>query len=100
MMKTKILAAEDMAALLHEVGRDRLMDLMIEALRSRFGHHDEDTVEVRTRDGFRYDKPDLGLIEWMPTHESGGPVVVKMVGYHPTNPVQRDLPSVIATSIR
>jgi ornithine cyclodeaminase/alanine dehydrogenase-like protein (mu-crystallin family) len=34
----------------------------------------------------------------MPTHETGGPVVVKMVGYHPANPVQRGLPSVIATS--
>ena len=97
-MKTKILGAEDMAELLRVVGRDRLMDLMMDALRARFREHDEDTVEVRTRDGFRYDKPALGLVEWMPTHEAGGPVVVKMVGYHPTNPVQRSLPSVIATS--
>lgn len=97
-MKTKILGAEDMATLLDAVGPDRLMDLMLEALRRRFAEHDDDTVEVRTRDGFRYDKPDLGLIEWMPTHERGGPVVIKMVGYHPTNPLQRALPSVIATS--
>ena len=74
------------------------MDLMIERLRARFLDHSADGVEVRARDGFRYDKPDLGLIEWMPTHEIGGPVVVKMVGYHPANPVQRALPSVIATS--
>ena len=40
----------------------------------------------------------MGLLEWMPTHELGGPVVVKMVGYHPTNPDQRLLPSVIATT--
>ncbi len=34
----------------------------------------------------------------MPTHEVGGPVVIKMVGYHPTNPLQRNIPSVIATT--
>lgn len=75
-----------------------MMDLMIEGLRSRFSEHDPAGVEVRDRDGFRYAKPDLGLLEWMPTHEVSGPVVIKMVGYHPTNPVQRRLPSVIATS--
>ncbi len=97
-MKTRVLAAADLTHLLDTVGRDELMDLMIERLRARFLDHSTDAVEVRARDGFRYDKPDLGLIEWMPTHETGGPVVVKMVGYHPANPVQRALPSVIATS--
>ena len=88
----------DLAALLDAVGRDQLMDLMLERLRARFLDHADDAVEVRARDGFRYDKPALGLVEWMPTHETGGPVVIKMVGYHPANPVQRALPSVIATS--
>ncbi len=97
-MKTRVLAAADLTHLLETVGRDELMDLMIERLRARFLDHCADEVEVRARDGFRYDKPDLGLIEWMPTHETGGPVVIKMVGYHPANPVQRSLPSVIATS--
>ena len=97
-MKTRILAGADITHLLEVVGRHEFMDLMIERLRARFLDHSADGVEVRARDGFRYDKPDLGLIEWMPTHEIGGPVVVKMVGYHPANPVQRALPSVIATS--
>jgi ornithine cyclodeaminase/alanine dehydrogenase-like protein (mu-crystallin family) len=97
-MKTRVLAASDLTHLLETVGRDQLMDLMIERLRARFLDHSAHAIEVRARDGFRYDKPDLGLIEWMPTHEIGGPVVVKMVGYHPANPVQRALPSVIATS--
>ncbi len=97
-LSTRIIGASDMARMVELVGRDRFMDLMIEALRERFDRFDPDEVQVRARDGFRYDKPDLGLIEWMPTHEVSGPVVVKMVGYHPTNPVQRRLPSVIATS--
>ena len=97
-MYTRLLGAGDLAQLLATVGRDAFMDLMIERMRCRFEQHDETEVDARPRDGFRYDKPDLGLIEWMPTHEIGGPVVVKMVGYHPTNPDQRTLPSVIATS--
>ncbi len=97
-MQTRILGADDLAALVEAVGRDALMDQMIAALRQRFASHDPELVDARPRDGFRYDKPALGLIEWMPTHEVGGPVVIKMVGYHPTNPTQRSLPSVIATS--
>lgn len=97
-MRTRVLGADDLTELLAVVGRDRLMDLMLERLRGRFLDHSDDAVEVRSRDGFRYDKPALGLVEWMPTHETGGPVVIKMVGYHPTNPTQRSLPSVIATS--
>ena len=97
-MKTRILAGHDMTRLLEVVGIHEFMDLMIERLRARLLDHSAADVEVRPRDGFRYDKPALGFIEWMPTHEVGGPVVVKMVGYHPTNPVQRRLPSVLATT--
>ncbi len=97
-MYTRLLGAGDMARLLAVVGRDEFMDLMIERLRGRFERHEAAEVDARSRDGFRYDKPELGLIEWMPTHEIGGPVVIKMVGYHPTNPEQRTMPSVLATS--
>jgi ornithine cyclodeaminase/alanine dehydrogenase-like protein (mu-crystallin family) len=97
-MSTRVIGAGDFAVMLEIVGRDAFMDLMIDALRQRFESFDANEVQARERDGFRYDKPDLGLLEWMPTHEVAGPVVIKMVGYHPTNPVQRHLPSVIATS--
>ena len=91
-MSTRVIGAADVTAMLEIVGRDPFMDLMIDALRQRFEAFDHAEVEARERDGFRYAKPDLGLLEWMPTHEVSGPVVVKMVGYHPTNPVQRGLP--------
>ncbi len=97
-MKTKILTAADIRVLIEQVGLDELLDLLIDRLRRRFDEHDPTTVDVRTRAGFRYDKPALGLLEWMPVHELGGPIVIKMVGYHPTNPVQRSVPSVLATS--
>ncbi|MEM8705167.1 MAG: ornithine cyclodeaminase family protein [Actinomycetota bacterium] len=97
-MDTLLLRAEDLSLLLDRVGRDALMDHMLDALRNRFLEFDGESQQARARDGFRYDKPAHGLVEWMPTHEIGGPVVIKMVGYHPTNPVQRDIPSVIATT--
>lgn len=97
-LPTLVLDAQSIRRIVDVVGRDRLMDLIIERLRSRYIDLAASPADSRDRDGFRYDKPALGLIEWMPTHEIGGPVVVKMVGYHPTNPVQRRLPSVIATT--
>ena len=95
---TLVLDAASIGRILEVVGRDALMDLVIDRLRLRYVEMETTPSDARDRDGFRYDKPALGLIEWMPTHEIGGPVVVKMVGYHPTNPVQRQLPSVIATT--
>jgi ornithine cyclodeaminase/alanine dehydrogenase-like protein (mu-crystallin family) len=97
-LTTLVLGADDMTALLTDVGPDRMMDLMIDRLRARYLDLADHPVQARDRDGFRYDKPALGLLEWMPTHEIAGPVTVKMVGYHPTNPTQRRLPSVIATT--
>ena len=97
-MNTLLLRSDDLSALLETVGRDAFMDHMINALRGRFRDFDGELQHVRARDGFRYDKPAHGLIEWMPTHEVGGPIVIKMVGYHPTNPLQRSLPSVLATT--
>ncbi|MEZ5225678.1 MAG: hypothetical protein R2710_03115 [Acidimicrobiales bacterium] len=97
-METLILTAADLRLMVERVGLDELLDLMIARLRQRFAEHDPALTEVRTRDGFRYDKPALGLLEWMPVHDAGGSVVIKMVGYHPTNPVQRSVSSVLATS--
>ncbi|MFZ9040617.1 MAG: ornithine cyclodeaminase family protein [Ilumatobacteraceae bacterium] len=95
---TLVLDAASIRRIVEIVGRDHLMDLVIDRLRGRCAEMPDIPSDTRDRDGFRYDKPALGLVEWMPTHEIGGPVVVKMVGYHPTNPVQRGLPSVIATT--
>ncbi len=97
-MQTTILSACDIAEMARRLGHDALMDRMITRLREAFVDHDPGTVDVPVREGFNYDKPALGLIEWMPVHQRGGPVVIKMVGYHPTNPVQRAIPSVLATS--
>lgn len=84
--------------MIEHIGRDAFMDDLIGRMRTTMVNHDPELVVARNRDGYHYTKPDLGLVEWMPTMEVGRNVVVKMVGYHPTNPTQRNLPSVLATT--
>ncbi len=97
-MQTRVLRARDITDMASRLGFDALMDRMIERLRGAFVDYDPAAVDIPVREGFNYEKPALGLVEWMPVHQRGGPVVIKMVGYHPTNPVQRSIPSVLATS--
>lgn len=98
MTTTRILTQRCQAEIVASVGLDALLDDLIERLADAFARHDPEAVETMARDGFRYTKPDLGLIEWMPTMVLGSRVAIKTVGYHPTNPVERNVPSVLATT--
>lgn len=74
------------------------MDEMIAKLAYGFRNFDSTETHTMARAGFNYTSPELGLVEWMPTMEVGGRVSIKTVGYHPTNPAKRNLPSVMATT--
>ncbi len=52
---------------------------------------------IPVRDGFDYQQPQIGLIEWMPALASGEAVTVKMVGYHPQNPLHLNVPTILST---
>ena len=52
---------------------------------------------IPVRDGFEYKIPEIGLVEWMPILKSGKKAIIKVVGYHPTNPALRNLPTVLST---
>lgn len=95
---TTILDTAALRAIAADVGLDHLMDEMIDRLRDRFANHDPKATETIQRTGFAYQQPSLGLIEWMPTMRNGERVSIKTVGYHPANPVERSLPSVLATT--
>jgi ornithine cyclodeaminase/alanine dehydrogenase-like protein (mu-crystallin family) len=56
--------------------------------------------EIPKRGGFNYNFPTTGLIEWMPIHENGDCVVIKVVGYHPDNPASCQLPTVMSSLMR
>jgi ornithine cyclodeaminase/alanine dehydrogenase-like protein (mu-crystallin family) len=98
MSGTWILGTEGIAAVVREVGLDGLFDELIERLRDAFDRHDPEQMATFDRTGFHYTKPDLGLVEWMPAMDLGRLVSIKTVGYHPSNPVERATPSVLATT--
>jgi len=95
---TRILTDECIAGIVREVGLDAIMDEVIGCLADSFAEHEPDVVQTIARSGFRYIKPDLGLIEWMPAMVAGSKVAIKTVGYHPSNPVERNAPSVLAAT--
>lgn len=96
-LETTIIARDDIATIIDRVGLDRLMDDMIERLRSAIVSFDETATRVRTRDGFHYTEPDLGLLEWMPVMQAGEATTIKVVGYHPNNPSENSLPTILST---
>ena len=95
--QTLILNHDDVAAILRIVGLDNVMLQLINRMTSVFEDPATATLDVPVRSGFYYDQPASGLVEWMPLHEPGRAVFQKAVGYHPRNPVDGRLPTVIAS---
>ena len=97
-MKTRIVAREHTGRIVAEVGIDRLMDEMIEAITTAMREFDGSRTFVHARDGFHYTEPDTGLLEWMPILATAETTTIKVVGYHPTtNPSRRNLPTILST---
>ena len=96
-MLTMIVGRDDVARIVEAVGLDALMDEMIDRLSAAITSFDETTTRVRARDGFHYQEPDLGLLEWMPVMQTGEATTIKVVGYHPLNPTLHDLPTILST---
>lgn len=98
--KTFILTGSDVQELVRHFGPDRIMLTLIERLRLAIRHYDPQQVSIPVRGGFHYDKPQPGLIEWMPFYnqqDEAGKVLIKIVGYHPSNPRQLNLPTIVST---
>lgn len=96
-LRTMIVARDDIATIVDAVGLDTLMDEMIERYAEAINTFDDTRTHVRTRDGFHYSEPDMGLVEWMPVLQTGEATTIKVVGYHPTNPTARQLPTILST---
>lgn len=95
-METLFITQRDMAELIRLVGVHAVMDTMIEALDRALTEHGRAPHALVPRAGFKYDRPNPGVLEWMPFHEPGRAVTIKTVGYHPSN-VARGLPTILAT---
>jgi ornithine cyclodeaminase/alanine dehydrogenase-like protein (mu-crystallin family) len=96
-MHTTILTASDVRDIVHRVGLDALMDETIRRLDQAFADFDPENVVVPARDGFHYQTPDMGLLEWMPGMRAGESAHIKVVGYHPNNGARHDLPTILST---
>jgi len=96
--ETLIITARDAQEIVQRVGVDALMDDLIDRLEEAFSGYSTEKAEIPTRNGFSYNTPATGLVEWMPCMYRGDDIVIKVVGYHPSNPEKRTLPTILSTA--
>ncbi|MBI5302116.1 MAG: ornithine cyclodeaminase family protein [Chloroflexi bacterium] len=94
-MDTLILSKDTVRQIVARVGLNALMDEMIQRLTRAFEQYDPATTQIPARSGFQYTSPNPGLLEWMPVM-ANDKITIKVVGYHPTNPTRRNLPTIIS----
>jgi ornithine cyclodeaminase/alanine dehydrogenase-like protein (mu-crystallin family) len=98
--KTLVLSSFDIQEILRHFGVDWTMMTLVERLRIAINNYNPQKISIPVRSGFHYEKPQSGLIEWMPLYhqdDQGGKVLIKVVGYHPSNPGKFNLPTIIST---
>ncbi|WP_298500486.1 hypothetical protein [uncultured Algibacter sp.] len=94
---TLLLSASDVNLLMQKYGIDRLMDDLTFRLIKEFENFNTLDTVIPIRSGFNYNTDHVGLVEWMPVYKTGEEVVIKVVGYHPKNPVKFNLPTILST---
>ncbi len=92
--KTFLLTSHDIARLVSRVGADVFLDALIQRLTTAVASYDKADFDTPPREGFHYAN---GLVEWMPLYHRNDSVFMKMVGYHPANPVDQRTPTVVAS---
>ena len=95
--KTLILSSIDVKQIVAHYGLNSLMDTLIERLTIAINTFDPEKTSIPVRSGFNYTKPYTGLVEWMPVYNQGENVLLKLVGYHPANSSEFNLPTIIST---
>jgi ornithine cyclodeaminase/alanine dehydrogenase-like protein (mu-crystallin family) len=96
-MSTRVLDHHDTRALVRAVGIDTLMDQLTGRLTDTLASYDRERWNIPVREGFAYESPRPGLVEWMPIHDRAGDVTLKIVSYHPCNPSDHALPTILST---
>ena len=61
-----MLTHDDVTRVVSSVGVDRFMVELIDRLEAAFIQFDPSRTRIPVRDGFSYDDPATGLLEWMP----------------------------------
>ncbi|MEU3838469.1 ornithine cyclodeaminase family protein [Streptomyces sp. NPDC028635] len=100
-METWILDRRDVAAVTAAVGRDALMDRVIERLTEGLCDIGQGRRQLSPpRGGFERSEPVPGILEWMPHRDPGDSITIKTVAYSPGNPTRFGLPTIIGTVAR
>lgn len=73
------------------------MDESFDAIKKAVASFNPQQTIIPIRSGFNYQSPSTGLIEFMPLYEKGEEVTLKVVGYHPDNPKDHNLPTILST---
>ncbi len=94
---TLILSSFDCQQVIQHYGPDVLMEKLIHRTISAIQHYNPQQTNIPVRMGFHYTTPRTGLIEWMPLLDIGNQVIIKVVGYHPSNPKVKKLPTILST---
>ena len=95
--KSLILSKNDIQCIVQHYGLNEVIDKIIARIDLAFKNYKSDKTIIPIRSGFHYDQPHTGLIEWMPLLQSGESVMMKIVGYHPSNPGVHALPTIVST---
>lgn len=95
--KTLILSGEDVNKITQTYGLNELMDTLIEKTTAAIEQYSTDNIDIPIRSGFNYEGENPGLVEMMPVHIKNNEVVIKVVGYHPKNPMSYDLPTILSS---
>ncbi|MFC4562166.1 ornithine cyclodeaminase family protein [Nocardiopsis mangrovi] len=91
----------EIAQIIRAVGRDAIMDEMVERLTEGFRALGEGRLPPSPpRSGFVRESNGTGVLEWMPHHDPGSSATVKVVGYTPANAAASALPTIIGTISR
>jgi ornithine cyclodeaminase/alanine dehydrogenase-like protein (mu-crystallin family) len=98
--KTLVLSSFDIQDILRHFGVDWTMRKLVERLSIAINNYNPQKISIPVRSGFYYENPQPGLIEWMPLYnqcDHEGKVLIKVVGYHPSNPGKLNLPTIVST---
>ncbi|MEU3049948.1 ornithine cyclodeaminase family protein [Streptomyces sp. NPDC006984] len=101
LMETWVLSERDVTRAVESVGRDALMDRVIDRLTEGLAEVGRGRRALSPqRGGFDREEPVPGIWEWMPHREAGDSITLKAVGYSPANPGRFGLPTIIGTVAR
>ena len=95
--RTLVLSAADVQEVVGSKGLNTFMDELIVRLEQAISSYSPENTDIPARSGFSYEQPTSGLIEWMPVYENGKDVVLKLVGYHPSNPEVLGFPTILSS---